>query len=121
MDHIRRCAELSVGRGCAFALLAVFTFAIGLSWEPVLAIRSSAILLTLTAVVLWHRGRFAHEVDYRRREVWLLMGRKHSLPEDRVHGVISNVMHDVYMRWARRFAAPAIGCWVMEFAARAVG
>ncbi|HSV28972.1 MAG TPA: hypothetical protein VLL76_05420 [Candidatus Omnitrophota bacterium] len=121
MDNIRRCAELSVGRGCAFALLAVFTFAVGLSWEPILAIRSSAILLTLTAVVLWHRAQFAHEVHYRRREVWLLMGRTHSLPEDRAHGVISNIMREVYLRWSRRFAAPALACWTVELAVRAVG
>lgn len=121
MDRIRRLANLSVARGCAFALTGISVFVLGLSGEPSLAIRSAAILLTLLAVVLWHRGRFADDVHYRRREVWLLMGRSHDLPEDRLHRVISGVMREVYLTYARRIGAPAVGCWLVDVGARLFG
>ncbi|MEW5727496.1 MAG: hypothetical protein AB1918_06695 [Pseudomonadota bacterium] len=121
MDRIRRLAELSVARGCAFALLGISTFVLGLSGEPGLAIRSAAILLTLMAVVLWHRGRFAEDINYRRREVWLMMGSRADLPEDRLHHLISSIMREVYLTYARRIGAPAAACWMVDLGARLVG
>lgn len=121
MDRIRRLAELSVARGCAFALLGISTFVLGLSGEPGLAVRSAAILLTLMAVVLWHRGRSAEAVHYRRREVWLMMRGRVDLPEERLHTLISGVMRDVYLTYARRVGAPAAGCWMIDLGARLLG
>jgi hypothetical protein len=121
MEHIRRCAELSVGRACAFALLGIFTFTIGLAGEPPLAIRACAIGLSLLAVVLWYLAQRAERVPYRRREVWLLLGREHHLPEERAHGIISNIMRDVYVVHARRLGVPALVCWAMDLGNRLFG
>lgn len=121
MEQIRRCAEHSVGRACAFALLAISTFTIGLAGEPLLAVRAGAIGLSLQAVILWYLGQSADRVPYRRRELWLMLGRKHDLPEERAHGVISNIVHDVYMTYARRFGVPAVGCWVVDLGGRLTG
>lgn len=121
MERIRRCAEISVGRACAFAMLGILTFVLGMSGEPSLAVRSAAILLSLMAVVLWMKAHSADTVDYRRREVWLLMGRCHDLPEERAHVVISGVMRDVLDRWAARIARPAAACWVIAVIDRLFG
>lgn len=121
MDRIRRCAELSVGRGCAFALLGIATFAIGLAGEPGLAVRAAAIGLSLLTAVLWGQAQRAESVPYRRREIWLLLDRRHDLPEERAHGVISNIMRDVYLAHARRFGAAAAGCWAIDVAGRLFG
>lgn len=121
MDQIRRCAELSVGRACAFALLAISTFTFGLSGEPLLALRAGAIGLSLQAVVLWYLAQSADRVPYRRRELWLMLGRRHDLPEERAHGVISNIVRDVYLAYARRFGVPALACWAVDLGGRIMG
>lgn len=121
MENIRRCAEISVGRACAFALLGIFTFTVGLAGEPPMAIRACAIGLSLQAVVLWYLAQGAERVPYRRREVWLLLGREHHLPEERAHGIISNIMRDVFVTNARRYGVPAAGCWVVDLGNRLFG
>ena len=73
MNIIRDVASFSIGRGCAFAMLAIMCFVIGLSWHPLLAARTGGVLVTLMTLVLIYRARRAHLEDYRRTEAWLLL------------------------------------------------
>ena len=118
MDRIRQCAQISVGRGVSFGLLAVGTITISFIWDPLLAVRAAAILLTLQAAVLWLLGEAAFRVHYRRREVWLLLDRQHGLPEERAQQVISNIMRDTLHTFARHIGVAAGAMWAFDVAGR---
>lgn len=120
MERLRQCAELSVGRACGFGLLGTLTFSVGMSVDPLLALRSTAILLSLQSAVLVAMAYRAHRVDFRRREVWLMVRDRLSLPDERAHQIVSGVMHDTFLAWARRIGWPAAACWVVDLAARLV-
>ena len=116
MDRIRGFAELSVRRGCSFAALAIATTMFGLSSTPLLAIECGAILCTLTAVVLFYKSLRAPMRDYRRTELWILLDRRHDLPEAYAGRVLNTVLRDVYLRYAELGALAALALWLLVFA-----
>ena len=107
-DDIRRCAELSVRRGCGFALIAVVTAMVGFSSEPWIAVRSGAIFVLIGAVVLFWKGRHARQRNYRHTEVWLMIEDAPALPRERLQTMIGNALADVYYDHARLAANVAL-------------
>ncbi len=84
MDEIARIrgyAEISIGRASAFGLLAIATTSFGLIGWPVLAFKLAAVSLTLAAAILSLKGAWALDTPYKRTELWLLLERRHDLPE----------------------------------------
>lgn len=119
MDRIRYFAELSVRRATGFGLLAIGLVAVGLSFDPALAARATAILLTLEAAILWRFSLRSDVTPFRRREVWLLLDGEHGLGCDRrAQRVISEVMRETFDAWSRRLAGPAAACWTFDLAVR---
>lgn len=116
MDRIRSFAELSVRRGCSFAALAIATTMFGLSATPLLAIESGAVLCTLVTVVLFYKSVQAPTRNYRRTELWILLDRKHDLPEAYAGRVINSVLSEVYLRYAEMCALFALALWLLVFA-----
>lgn len=102
-DDIRRHAELSVRRGCGFALIAIFTAMVGFSGEPWIAIRSGAVFMLIAALVLFWRGWHARSRNYRHTEVWLMIEDTPALPRDRLQAMIGGALAEVYFlhaKWA---------------------
>jgi hypothetical protein len=97
MDRIRQCADLSIRRACGFAMIAIWTATTGLAFDPMMAVRGAAIMLSLMAVVLFLKGYQAPKRDFRRTETWILMDKRHDLPADRAQQVIGNVLQDRYL------------------------
>lgn len=110
MNEIERLAELSVGRACGFAGLAIFTVMVGLSFDPLLSARTGAILLSLAVVVLRYRAWSVRRADYRRTEVWLLLEDKK--PHPAASAVILRALRDVYVRFADWAAGTAVVLWL---------
>lgn len=116
MERIRYFAELSVKRAVAFALLAIGTVFIGMSHEWLVAVRSTAILMSLLSAALLHCAWRAHLKDYRRRELWGMLDQWHGLPEDRAHATISGIMRETFLRYAEAAAWAAAALWLTAFA-----
>src|SRR5215207_9006871 len=107
-DDIRQYAELSVGRGCGFALMAIVTAMVGVSGEPWIAIRAGAVFVLIAAVILYWRGRQARRRNFRHTEVWLMIEEPPALPRERLQTMIGGALADVYYRYARRAAYVAL-------------
>jgi hypothetical protein len=114
-QKFRDCADTSIRRACGFAVLAIFTFMIGLSGEPSIAIRAGAILVTSTAVILYWRGRAAPRRNYRRTEVWLMIKDAPALPRDRLQRMIGGALAESYFWHARIAAYVALAMWGVAF------
>lgn len=112
-DDIRRYAELSVRRGCGFALMAIVTAMVGFSGEPWIAVRSGAVFVLIAAVVLFWRGWTARNRNYRHTEVWLMIEDAPALPRDRLQDMIGGALADVYFAHARMAAYVALAMVVI--------
>jgi hypothetical protein len=116
-DDIRRYAELSVRRGCGFALMAIVTAMVGFSGEPWIAVRSGATFVLIAAVILFWRGWQARRRDYRHTEVWLMIeDMPPALPRERLQTMIGGALADVYFSHARLAAYVALVMCVIGFA-----
>lgn len=121
IDRIRQFAELSVRRACGFAALAIGTLMVGLSADPMLALRGGAVSSTLLGTVLLFKALRARQTDYRRTELWILLDRRHDLPEAQAPQVISGVLSEVFMRYAEVSAWIAFLFWVLVLTGWIIG
>ncbi|MDM7945269.1 hypothetical protein [Oceanibaculum nanhaiense] len=112
MDRIKTCAEISVRRGTAFALLAVGTLMVAFSFDVALSLKMGAATMIIMAAILAYRAMMAASTDYRRTETWLLLGKAHPLPESRRQKVIGSTLRDIYQRYARYSAGGAFSLWL---------
>jgi hypothetical protein len=117
IDRIRQFAELSVRRACGFAALAIVTLMVGLSADPVVALKAGAVSSTLLGVVLFFKSIRSQQTDYRRTELWILLDRRHDLPEAHAPRVIGEVLREVYLRYAELAAWVAFLFWILVLAA----
>lgn len=114
MDRIRHFADISVRRAAGLGLLAIALVVAALHFDRALAMHALAILLTIEAVTLFHLSRRAHRVPFQRREVWALMDGEHGMRENRVQHLISQIMSETFLAYARRLAGPAAAAWVVD-------
>ena len=108
MDRIEFLANRIVQRGVGFALLAVGTVMLGLSYDPVLCFKSGAILEALHGSVL---GVFAHNAprwNHRSTELWVLLNKGADLPPNYPPQQLLEVMRKTYTRYAQLCAAAAL-------------
>jgi len=120
-DRIRDLAQLSVGRACLFGLLAIVTFMVGLIAWPDLAMRSGAILFLMTSAILWYKAHLAPGQNYRRTEVWVLLGKRHDLPEARAQAIFGTILRDTYLRFAWITAKTGVALWIADLLLRLSG
>lgn len=120
-DHIRDMAQYSIGRACMFSLLGTVTFMMGLLGWPDLAMRSGAILFLMTATILMLKAMQAPSRSYRRTEVWILIGKRHDLPEARAQAIFGQVLRDTYIRFARMSVAASVFLWICDITIRLTG
>lgn len=116
IERIRACARQSIGRGVLFGLLAIAATIAGLIGWPIVAMRIGAISSMLMLAVLALRALRTSVRPYRRTETWLLLGRTHSLPEERAQAVIAGVLAETYWYFANWAAALAAIFWIVAFA-----
>ena len=100
MDRIEYLADVTVKRGCAFALLAIATVMLGLSYDLVLCFKSGAILEALHGAVL---GLFAYNAprwNHRSTELWTLLNKGADLPPGYPPEQLLEVLRKTYTRYA---------------------
>lgn len=120
-DRIRELAAVSIGRACLFGVLAIATFMFGLTAWPGIAMRSGAIMFLVTAAILMLKAVQAPTRNYRRTEVWLLLGKQHDLPEPRAQAIFGEVLRSTYIRFARMAMAASVVLWVIDAGIRLTG
>ncbi|MCR6633058.1 MAG: hypothetical protein NVV74_25110 [Magnetospirillum sp.] len=121
MDRIRYFADLSVRRAAGLGLTGIALVVAALHFDRPLAMHALAALLTFEALALFQLGRRAHRVPCERREVWALMEGQHGMSENRVQRIISEIMRETYLSYARRLVGPAVAAWVLDFGMRLSG
>jgi heme A synthase len=117
VGRIHRMAELSVMRGCAFALLGIFTVMIGLSPIPIVAGKAGAAMILVMAAVLWWKAERIKTQNPRDTEVWLMLDLRPNALGAAALGIINRSLRDILLVYARRAAAAAACLWALSFAA----
>lgn len=116
MDRIEYFAEISIRRALAFATLGVMTAMVGLSYDPATALKTGAVLTGIVATMLAWKARRALTSPYRSTEVWMLLDRRHDLPEGRAQQVIGGVLSRLYRRYAELAGYAAALLWFSSLA-----
>jgi len=111
MEAIKEASDLSIRRACGFGLLAIWTTMVGLSYEPLIAVRTGAVLTMAMGLVLLIRAWGAPRRPYKRTEVWLILDRKHELPEARAQQVFGNILRERYLWHATVTGWVALALW----------
>lgn len=114
MDRIRELAWLSVSRACAFALMAIFTVMVALSFDPVMAAESGAILFLITAVALWMLARLAPTRNPRGTEVWYMLDPHEQPAAVAAQRVIGTILAEIYRRFAQWALAAGVAVWLVS-------
>lgn len=120
-ERIRELAMVSIGRACLFGLLAIATFMFALLAWPGTAMRSGAILFLVTSAILMLKAAQAPTRDYRRTEVWLLLGKRHDLPEPRAQAIFGEILRSTYVRFAQLTVAASVALWIVDVGMRLSG
>jgi hypothetical protein len=111
MGKLQQVAFVSVGRAVGFSGFAIFTVMVGLSFEPILALRSGGVLILILLAALLLKAQRTPFADYRRTEAWLLLDRG-DRPDERLAGrVLSAALREAYLWFARWTAGVAAIIW----------
>jgi hypothetical protein len=110
MERLRQVAFVSVGRAVAFASLGIFTVMVGLSFDPVLALRSGGVLLLILLAGLLLKAQQVARADYRRTEAWLLLDRSER-PDEQTAGHLTVALREACIWFARWTAGAATLVW----------
>ena len=113
MEEMRRIAYETVLRACGFASLAIFCIMIGLSFLPRVAFQSGGFLSIVMTLVLVLKAREARTKDHRRTEMWLYLPKRSRPPQALAQKLISTVMRETYLQFARWTAIISIVMWTL--------
>ena len=113
MDEMRRIAYETVLRACGFASLAIFCVLIALSFVPRSAFQAGGFLSMLMTLVLVLKAYEARTKDHRRTEMWLYLPKESRPPRALAQRMISAVMRETYLLFARWTAIISIVMWTI--------
>jgi hypothetical protein len=121
MDEMSRIAYETVLRACGFASLAIFCVMIGLSFLPRSAFQAGGFLSMTMTLVLIFKAREARTKDHRRTEMWLYLPKESRPPQALAQQMISNLMRETYLSFARWTAIISIVMWTVALIFSAIG
>ena len=121
LDRIKEQADVSIRRGCGFGLITIATAAVGVSSDAFLAMKMAAICATSMVAILYFKAMQATSRNYKRTEVWIMLEKKHNLPEARAQQVFGTILRERYM-WHATVTATAAGLlWLVALALKLFG
>jgi hypothetical protein len=121
MDEMSRIAYETVLRACGFASLAIFCVMIGLSFLPRSAFQAGGFLSMTMTLVLIFKAREAKTKDHRRTEMWLYLPKESRPPQASAQKMISSLMRETYLSFARWTAIISIVMWTIALIFSAIG
>lgn len=113
MEEMRRIAHETVMRACGFALLGIFCFMFGLSFDGRLAFKAGGTLTLLMVGVLSYKAHEAKTKDHRRTEMWLYLPKEQRPPPAYAQFVSSTVLRETYFTFAYWTASVSIAFWAL--------
>ncbi|MBA3754633.1 MAG: hypothetical protein H0X01_10975 [Nitrospira sp.] len=111
MEEIRHIAYATVLRACGFASLAIFCVLIAMSFVPRSAFQAGGFLSMVMTLVLVLKAREARTKDHRRTEMWLYLPKESRPPQALAQKMISTIMRETYLLFARWSAIVSIVMW----------
>jgi hypothetical protein len=121
MDEMRRIAYETVLRACSFASLAIFCIMIGLSFIPRSAFQAGGFLSMVMTLVLVLKAWEARTKDHRRTEMWLYLSKENRPPQASAQGMVSSLMRETYLTFARWTALVSIVMWTIALLFSVIG
>lgn len=115
LQRIEELASFSVARGCGFAMLAIATTMIGLSFDAPQSLKTGAVLSLVTSLVLILKAMRAPLKPYNSTELWLLLQPAERPPEGIAQLVLSRALREAYFRFALYFAWGSTGLLAVVF------
>ncbi|MBR0683427.1 hypothetical protein GXW74_23275 [Roseomonas eburnea] len=118
MEILRTFADISIRRACGFAALGIGTVMLALSYDLALALRSGAVLTSLTFGVIWLCAWRAPHWDVRRTELWsMVVAEGLHLPSSGTHAArlearAARVLRERLSWHAERVALAALAMWI---------
>ncbi len=119
-DPIRSVAFFSIARGCGFASLAILTAMLGLSYDPVGALRFGGASSLLVAFVLVLMAAKAESVPYKKTEIWLILDDDDRPDAARAQRVITGIRRQVLIEFAQLSAKVAAAMLVLSVILRMI-
>ncbi|MDP1582269.1 MAG: hypothetical protein Q8M18_02455 [Bradyrhizobium sp.] len=113
MEEMRRIAYTTVLRACAFASLAIFCIMIGLSFLPRSAFQAGGFLTIVMTLVLVLKAHEARTKNHRHTELWLYLPKESRPPQAVAQKVVSTIMRETYLVFARWTAMISIVMWTI--------
>jgi hypothetical protein len=114
-------ANLSVARGSAFGLLAIFCLMIGLAGYPLIALKTGAVCLMAGAAVLMLKAELSPRRPYQRTELWVLLNPHERPPAPIAQKVIGSTLRITFNRYALYYAYIGAFCFAMAIVAQFIG
>jgi hypothetical protein len=114
LEIIEKLAEFSVARACGFAMLAILVTIVGLVDQPLIALKTGAILSLLTSMILLLKAALAEAKPYRSTELWLLLKPNERPHEAVAQRVIALALREAFLRFALYFASGAAAMLVTQ-------
>ncbi len=112
LDQIRYFADLSIRRACGFGMIAIGTATMGASFDALLALKLAAICVSAMGAILLVKAMQAPTRNYKHTEVWIMLDKRHGLPEERAQQVFGNILRDRYLWHAQLTGAGAGALWL---------
>lgn len=107
LERIESAAQVSVARACGFASIGIVTLMLGMSSTPALCFKAGGLLVLLTSAVLILKGVGVAVQPYKSTEVWLMLRQEDRPSADIAQRIISGVLREIYLEFARHTAAVA--------------
>lgn len=111
MHRLRALAFQTIGRAVGFAGLAIFCVMVGLSFDPLMAVRAGGVLTLMLLTILLMKARAALTADHRQTEMWLYLDRSERPAEAYAQWAAATVLREAYLWFARWTAGVAVLLW----------
>jgi hypothetical protein len=121
VEEMRRIAYATVLRACAFASLAIFCVMIGLSFLPRSAFQVGGFLSIVMTLVLVLKAHEARTKNHRHTELWLYLPKEKRPPQAVAQKMISTIMRETYLIFARWTAIISIVMWTIALFFSVIG
>jgi hypothetical protein len=121
VEEMRRIAYATVLRACAFASLAIFCVMIALSFLPRSAFQAGGFLSIVMTLVLVLKAHEARTKNHRHTELWLYLPKEKRPPQAVAQKMISTIMRETYLIFARWTAIISIVMWTIALFFSVIG
>lgn len=121
MERIRYFADQSIRRACGFGFLAISTGMVALYWDMAVSFKLGATGVTFMVAILLWKAYDAGSRRYKHTEVYLMMDKRHDLPEERAQQVFASILRERYLWHATVTSVAAVAMWAMTFVLQLLG